>query len=85
MTVHVSVEEAAAHLPDLVQQVLGGEEVVISVDGDDQAQVTLVSSLIDKQAPLKPRRPGIDEGQFVVPDNFNDPLPDEILRAFEGQ
>lgn len=85
MTVHVSVGEAAAHLSDLVQKVLSGEEVVINVDGSDQEQVKLVPSPIDKQATLKPRKPGIDEGQFVVPDNFNDPLPDEILKDFEGQ
>lgn len=85
MTVHVSVGEAAAHLSELVQQVLSGEEVVINVDGGAKEQVKLVPSPINQQATLKPRRPGIDEGRFVVPDNFNDPLPEEILDAFEGK
>lgn len=30
------------------------------------------------------RVPGIDEGRFVVPDDFDDPLPPDILKAFEG-
>jgi hypothetical protein len=30
------------------------------------------------------RPAGLCEGQFVVPDDFNDPLPDEILREFYG-
>ena len=31
------------------------------------------------------RRPvGLAEGQFVVPDDFDDPLPPEIQRYFEG-
>lgn len=85
MTIHVSVGEAAAHLSDLVQKVLSGEEVVIKVDEGGQEQVKLVPSPIGKRDTLKPRQPGIDEGQFVVPGNFNDPLPDEILKAFEGQ
>lgn len=27
---------------------------------------------------------GIDAGVFTVPDDFDDPLPEEILKAFEG-
>jgi hypothetical protein len=34
---------------------------------------------------LKMRVPGIDEGCFVVPDDFDDPLPPDILKAFEGE
>lgn len=85
MTVYVSVGEAAAHLSELVQQVLEGKGVVINVDGREKEQVKLVPSPINQQATLRPRTPGIDEGRFVVPDNFNDPLPEEILKAFEGK
>ncbi len=31
------------------------------------------------------RVPGIDEGRFVVPDDFDDPLPPDLLKAFEGR
>ena len=31
------------------------------------------------------RVPGIDEGRFVVPDDFDDPLPADLLEAFEGK
>ncbi len=27
---------------------------------------------------------GLCAGEFTVPDDFNDPLPEDILRAFEG-
>jgi hypothetical protein len=30
----------------------------------------------------KPRIPGQYEGKFIVPDDFNDPLPDDILDGF---
>ncbi|MDJ0591076.1 MAG: hypothetical protein QNJ72_13955 [Pleurocapsa sp. MO_226.B13] len=33
----------------------------------------------------KMRVPGIDEGRFVVPDDFDDPLPPDLLEAFEGR
>jgi antitoxin (DNA-binding transcriptional repressor) of toxin-antitoxin stability system len=35
----------------------------------------------------KPRAPvfGVDRGKFVVPDDFDAPLPDEMLAAFDGR
>jgi antitoxin (DNA-binding transcriptional repressor) of toxin-antitoxin stability system len=30
------------------------------------------------------RRPGLAAGKFTVPDDFNDPLPEDVLRDFEG-
>lgn len=33
----------------------------------------------------QPRRFGLAAGEFVVPDDFNDPLPEDILRDFEGR
>jgi hypothetical protein len=42
------------------------------------------------ETPVMPPRPakrpiGLAEGLFVVPADFNDPLPDELLDAFEGK
>jgi hypothetical protein len=31
-----------------------------------------------------PRPVGLAKGQFVVPSDFNAPLPEEVLRGFEG-
>jgi hypothetical protein len=28
---------------------------------------------------------GLAKGEFIVPDDFNEPLPDEILELFEGK
>jgi len=37
-------------------------------------------------APIASRRPyGLCAGEFTVPADFNDPLPDEILREFENE
>jgi hypothetical protein len=37
-------------------------------------------------APLAQLRPiGLAKGQFTVPDDFNAPLPDDVLHAFEGK
>jgi antitoxin (DNA-binding transcriptional repressor) of toxin-antitoxin stability system len=40
-----------------------------------------VAKLVPSEAPRK-RTLGTDEGAFVVPDDFDDPLPDDLLEAF---
>ena len=36
--------------------------------------------------PLPQQRPiGLAQGQFTVPDDFNAPLPEDVLQAFEGK
>jgi hypothetical protein len=45
-------------------------------------------TILESEGPQKKpeRRPyGLAKGEFVVPENFNDPLPEEILRDFEGK
>ena len=85
MTVHVSVAEAAAHLRELAQQALSGKEVVIDLDMNGIKQVQLVPSKSQQKTAPKRRTPGIDEGRLIVPEDFNDPLPADILQAFEGE
>ncbi|MGH2785141.1 MAG: type II toxin-antitoxin system Phd/YefM family antitoxin [Actinomycetota bacterium] len=73
----VSVYEAKTHLSRLLRRVAAGEEIVIARAGKPVARL----------APIRRGRVrefGSDEGVFEVPDDFNEPLPDEMLRAFEG-
>jgi hypothetical protein len=34
--------------------------------------------------PIEPRPSGLCAGEFVVPDDFDAPLPEDILREFES-
>ena len=72
----VTVQEAQEQLAQLIALVQMGEDVLI-VDGKSPLiQLTLPS-------PQKwTRVPGQDEGLFIIPDDFDDPLPDEILESF---
>jgi hypothetical protein len=45
---------------------------------------TNLSRSLRKKAVRKPRM-GAAKGQFVVPNSFFEPLPDEILKAFLGK
>lgn len=76
MTKSVGVHEAKTHLSRLLEDVAAGEEVVITRRGEQ------VASLVPVSRPGV-RRLGIDRGRFVVPEDFDAPLPDELLAAFE--
>ena len=76
MTKSVGVHEAKAHLSRLIEDVAAGEEVVITRRGK------AVASLSPPPGPA-PLRFGIDRGRFVVPEDFDAPLPDELLDEFE--
>ena len=36
------------------------------------------------ETPSGPRPAGLCEGEFVVPEDFDDPLPESVLRGFES-
>jgi prevent-host-death family protein len=77
--VQVSVEEIQQDLATYLQRVEAGETVVIVRAGQPVAEVKPLVS------PAKTRRPfGLCAGEFTVPDDFDAPLPEDVLKAFEG-
>jgi len=75
----VNIYEAKTQLSRLVEEVESGEEIVIARAGKPVARLTRV-------APASAaRRLGVLDGRFRIPDDFNAPLPDEVLAAFEGR
>ncbi len=75
----VQLHEAKARLSELVDRVQSGEEVVISRHG--RAVAKLVG-----YAPKRARRfGGILRGKIKFRKGWDDPLPEDILAAFEGR
>lgn len=72
----VNIHEAKTHLSKLLERVALGEEVVIAKAGKPVAKLVA----IDTQP--KTRILGSAKGEFIVPDDFNDPLPKEIEDLF---
>ena len=72
----VGVHEAKTHLSRLLRQVMAGDEVVITRGGTPIAKLVPVHS-------GRRRVLGSDEGVFEVPDDFDAPLPDDVLDDFE--
>jgi prevent-host-death family protein len=75
----VNTHEAKTHLSRLLRRVAMGEEIIIANRGVPVARLVPVRS---KDAD---RKLGTMRGKFVVPDDFDAPLPDEILDLFEGK
>ncbi|HAT13677.1 MAG TPA: type II toxin-antitoxin system prevent-host-death family antitoxin [Microcoleaceae bacterium UBA11344] len=75
----VNIEQAKTNLSGLLSRVELGEEIIISTGGIPIAKLVPFRNSSNRRASL-----GQDRGRFIVPDDFNDPLPKEILAAFEG-
>lgn len=73
----VGVHEAKTTLSELLRRVAAGEEVTITRGGDPIARLVPVQR-------KSPRVLGQDRGLFEVPDDFNGPLPDDVLAEFYG-
>jgi prevent-host-death family protein len=73
----VNIHQAKTHLSRLLQQVEMGEEVVIARAGKPIARLVRLE-------PESGRRFGVDEGVFTVPDDFDAPLPADVLALFHG-
>lgn len=75
----VNIHQAKTNLSRLLSRVEQGEEIVIANRGVPIAKLVPFRTSSNRRASL-----GQDRGLFVVPDDFNDPLPEDILAAFEG-
>ena len=78
MTLTVNIHEAKTHLSRLLARVSAGEEIIIARDGKPVARLVRVV-----EAPAI-RVPGTAAGMIEIAPDFDDPLPDELLAAFES-
>jgi antitoxin (DNA-binding transcriptional repressor) of toxin-antitoxin stability system len=78
MAITVDVPEITAKFSELLSHIQLGEEVVITDAGVPIARLTA----IPKSA--SPRIPGQDKGKVVIAEDFNDPLPPDLLNGFLG-
>jgi prevent-host-death family protein len=75
----VNLYEAKTKLSELVDRAAAGEEIVIAKSGKPLARLV---SLPDRK---EPRKPGGLKGKIWIADDFDDPLPPEIMKGFLGE
>jgi prevent-host-death family protein len=78
MTMIVNVHEAKTQLSRLLLRISQGEEVIIARDGKPVARLVPYAS-----QPAR-RVAGSARGQVGIAPDFDAPLPDELLAAFEA-
>jgi prevent-host-death family protein len=76
----INLYEAKAKLSELVDRAAAGEEIVIARHGRPVARLVRYAPSAGKR-----RKLGLLAGKWQVPDDFDDPLPDDVLDAFEGR
>ena len=74
-----TVDEVEKHPGKYLHRVLEGETVILTRDDRPVAEIRPLNTAVG------PRPIGLAAGEFIVPDDFDDPLPDDLLDAFEGK
>lgn len=74
----VNLYEAKTKLSRLVEAAAAGEEVIIARAGKPVARLSAL------EKPRQERRLGVLDGRMKIPDDFNAPLPDDVLETFYG-
>jgi prevent-host-death family protein len=75
----LNLYEAKTSLSKLVDRAAAGEEIVIAKAGRPLAK------LVPLEGRRKPRKPGGWQGQARIAEDFDAPLPEALLDAFEGK
>lgn len=78
MSTTVNIHAAKTHFSRLVERAARGEEIIIARAGKPLARLVPLGRAVR-------RRPGLLKGRIRIPGNFDAPLPEELLREFEGR
>lgn len=77
---NITIDEIQSNPLKYLRKVEAGESFVITQADKPIAELRPVTSSV------KPLRPfGLCAGEFTVPDDFDAPLPEDIISRFEGQ
>lgn len=74
---NVGIHETKTTLSKLLRRVSAGEEIIITRSGEPVAKLVPAAS-------AKRRRLGVDTGRYEVPFDFDEPLPEDLVSAFES-
>ena len=77
----INIHAAKTQLSRLVDLAAAGEEIIIAKAGKPMAKLISLEAKVE----LPKRQPGLLSGKLVIPEDFDAPLPDDVLDAFEGR
>ncbi len=78
---NLNIHEAKTHLSEYLTKIEEtGETIILCRHNEPVAEIRPLRKSLKKKRVL-----GLAKGQFEIPGSFFDPLPEEILKAFEGE
>lgn len=78
--IKLNIHEAKTHLSEYLAKVEAGETVLLCRRNTPVAEIRALPQRLKEPRPI-----GLAKGTFRVPKSFFEPLPDEVLTAFEGR
>jgi hypothetical protein len=79
--IRMEVTEAATKLQEIVDSMTAADRLILCRgDGSAVAEVRLIQG-----SKRSPRKLDVARGEFQLTDSFFEPLPDDLLDAFEGR
>ncbi len=78
--IKVNMAEAKAQFSKYLKKVEQGETVVLARRNRPVAEIRRIVGRRQSRRPI-----GLCAGDFIVPEDFDGPLPAEVLDAFEGR
>ena len=76
--IRLNIHEAKTHLSRYVAELQEGETILLCRRNEPVAEIRGLPRARKKRRPF-----GLAREQFTVPDSFFEPLPDDIVEAFE--
>jgi prevent-host-death family protein len=75
----VNIYDAKTRLSQLVDKAAGGEDVIVSRNGKPLVRITRL------EGAKRQIRFGVLKGKIRIAKDFDAPLPEDVLAAFEGR
>lgn len=75
----VNIHQAKTQLSKLLNVVANGDEVIIARAGKP---IAVLKQFGEKK---QKRKPGLLKGKLTISNDFDAPLPDDILKSFSGE
>ncbi len=76
----ISIEEIQQDVIGYLRRVAAGETLLVLQADIPMAEIKPVETIGKQLRPF-----GLARGEFIVPDDFDSPLPEDVLNQFEGQ
>jgi prevent-host-death family protein len=76
MPVQINIYEAKTSFSKLIKKAIAGEEIIIARSGKP------VAKLVPFRKPSADRVPGSAKGKILISKDFDAPLPEDLLKAF---